>query len=96
MTRFVVEVELESLYCAECGAVFALPNVEQLRENHLSFSCPNGHSLSFRGKSDADKWREKAEQAQAEVARLEREREARRQMTANAREARRRKLRAVS
>lgn len=53
--------QLESLGpCAECGIEFAAPSsyVKNRREDHKSFFCPNGHSLSYKGKSEVDRLRE--------------------------------------
>lgn len=46
--------------CAACGVIFGLPKrlEEKRREDHTSFYCPNGHSLVFRGKSEAEKLRD--------------------------------------
>lgn len=43
--------------CADCGVVFAMTEdlKERRRQDHRTFYCPNGHSMSFRGKTDKQK-----------------------------------------
>lgn len=62
MTTIVLETELELTTCCACGVAFAFPVMLMRKRlnDHQTFYCPNGHHLSFPGKSDAEK-------AQAEV-----------------------------
>lgn len=62
-TVITLETTLELITCVRCGVAFAAPAdlLSRRRENHESFYCPNGHSLSFPSQSDAEK-------AQAEAA----------------------------
>lgn len=57
LTEFVT---LEATSCCQCGVAFAMPAgmLVQLRDKHINFYCPNGHSLVFRGKTAADLLRE--------------------------------------
>jgi hypothetical protein len=61
---------LVSEECCACGVLFGIPNRMQkrLRESHDSFYCPNGHSQSYVGKSEATKARERAEQLAQQLA----------------------------
>jgi len=56
--------------CGTCPTVFAIPKETDvaLRGNHRTFYAPCGHSLSYPGRTDA----QKAEALQAEVHSLER------------------------
>lgn len=73
--------QLETMSCANCGVLFAIPErmAEVLRENGRSFYCPNGHVLSWsetaldrariearRAKDDAARARAAADQARAD------------------------------
>lgn len=48
---------MKEVPCAQCGIIFGLPDVyeHQLREDHATFYCPNGHSLRFFQESCKDK-----------------------------------------
>jgi hypothetical protein len=96
--KYVAEVELTSTICAACGVAFAMPShmEAELRRTHSGFYCPSGHSLSFTAKSGDEKLREELETAKRRIQDFEAERDRRREQTAKARDARRRKLRAVS
>lgn len=72
-----VTLQLSHFECASCGVVFGLSqNLERnLRETHRNFFCPNGHTLSFRSKTEADLERDrritaekKLQEANADVA----------------------------
>ena len=56
-----MSILLKANSCATCGVIFGIvqEHDRQLRENHTTFWCPNGHRLSFT-RSDADK-RERVE-----------------------------------
>lgn len=79
-------VMLSVLDCPSCGVIFGIAEdyVERRREDHKGFECPNGHSMSFSGPTEAEqriarveaeakryqaKWL--AERDQAEAARRE-------------------------
>ncbi len=59
--------------CVDCGITFGFPSAfdDQLRENHRSFYCPNGHSQSYVGKTEAEKLREKLEAKERDIANME-------------------------
>lgn len=59
MTKAEFAVELETVTCCVCGIVFAFPSLIMRRRlsDHASFWCPNGHSQSFTGESDAERLR---------------------------------------
>lgn len=99
-----VSVELEWTTCVDCGTPFAMTKsmMDDRREKHGAFWCPNGHSLIFPAKSEADKLRDKLAAAERQLAEANRqlsevdlERARRRKQLAAARE-KKRKLRAVS
>lgn len=50
---------LVTIECARCHMLFAVPEQWEAdrRRDHLGFTCPNGHSLSFQGESDVEKER---------------------------------------
>jgi hypothetical protein len=52
-----VFITLETVRCANCGLVFGIDeaHIDRLRATHNSFYCPNGHSLSFNGKTEKEK-----------------------------------------
>lgn len=49
--------EMNNYNCPSCGIEFGFPvKIEKLwRENHKSFFCPNGHSLSWGEATQQDK-----------------------------------------
>jgi hypothetical protein len=56
--------------CCNCGTVFALSAaLQEVRlEDHRTFYCPAGHGQSYTGKTEAERERERAEQAERELA----------------------------
>lgn len=54
-------VEESSTTCAACGIVFSFPKefMQKLRENHKTFYCPNGHTLIFPAKTEAETLKER-------------------------------------
>lgn len=77
LTEFVT---LEATSCAACGVAFAVPKVmlAALRESHERFYCPSGHHLVFDGPT-------KAERLEGQLADKERQLQAERELTNNAR-----------
>jgi NMD protein affecting ribosome stability and mRNA decay len=65
--------QLETTSCARCGIVFAVPEWfnQDRRETHKTFYCPNGHSLTYTAKSEAELERERRIRAEARAARFE-------------------------
>lgn len=63
-------ITYEPVTCCACGLTFGVPEtwVEKRREAHDTFYYPNGHSLVFRGKTAAEKERERL-QAQLDMER---------------------------
>ncbi len=59
MTMFVDQIAMETISCSVhgCGITFAIPAVlvEKRRNDHQNFWCPNGHCLSYKGKTEAQK-----------------------------------------
>lgn len=52
-----------------CGVTFAVEEGfdSRRRGDHRNFYCPNGHSLSYQGKTELQKERERAERLQRQV-----------------------------
>lgn len=67
------DCDMETETCCDCGVLFAMPAslIRNLRKTKRSFFCPNGHSQSYVGKTEAEKLREQLEAKERE---LERER----------------------
>jgi len=55
--------------CCTCGAPVLLTPSQRnvLLNNHNSFYCPSGHSMSFLGKTEAEKEREQNALLQREI-----------------------------
>lgn len=71
MSALILNVTMTTITCCqrECGIVFAVPMwwEQHRREDHSTWYCPNGHTQHFPiGSSDAEKERQRAEQAEAE------------------------------
>ena len=80
--EFTDTATLVTTECCACGITFAVPRWwnQQRRATHEDFYCPNGHSLTYEGKSDADRAREaklaqSIAEAQAREARAQLEQE---------------------
>jgi C4-dicarboxylate-specific signal transduction histidine kinase len=67
---------LEDCCYANCGAVWAMTAefVRMRKDDHASFHCPAGHSQQYTGKSEAQREREKREEAERRAERLEQDR----------------------
>lgn len=78
-SSITLSTTLTTIDCCACGITFAVPKVweQQRRDDHAGFYCPNGHSLTFYGKTEAEKLRERLEtaEARAEVLRKEADRQ---------------------
>lgn len=70
MATIEVSMELKTLTCASCGAIFAVEsNFERSkRENHDTFYCPNGHSQWFPHETEAEKLRKELRRKEQELA----------------------------
>lgn len=70
MTTLNLPITFVTIECADCAMPFAVSREweERRREDHKRFFCPNGHSLSFNGPSDAEK---RAAAAEKEAKRLQ-------------------------
>lgn len=66
-------VALEVVTCPSCGIPFGMPEwyERDLRNDHRTFYCPNGHGQHFYAKSEAEKERERRIRAEARAARAE-------------------------
>lgn len=60
----------DSVSCAACGVLFWLTSgyEKERRTNHTVFYCPNGHTLSFKGETEADKLRRQLKWAKDDAA----------------------------
>lgn len=56
-------VEIEKIECCQCHLLFWVTSDHKRRlvKSKESFYCPNGHSQSYVGKSDAEKLKDKEE-----------------------------------
>lgn len=65
-------VELTRTCCGVCGIQFAMPTDYDQRQRRLGpkgqFHCPNGHSLAYMGKTEADLLREDLDQTRDSLA----------------------------
>jgi len=63
--------ELFTEDCCSCGVLFAMPTdlMNRRRADKKSFWCPNGHSMSYDGETDAAK----AKKAREELARVQKQ-----------------------
>lgn len=62
------KVTLTTLDCGVCGIPFAMPTTmyDECQRNHRqNFYCPNGHSLAFHGKTEAEKLRERLKRVES-------------------------------
>lgn len=69
LKRTVTE-EYPLVECSQCGIRFAVPAawVQQRREDHTSWYCPNGHSQHWPQETDAEKWRREAQRLKQQLA----------------------------
>lgn len=67
-TKYVNDIRLttaiRAVDCANCGLTFGISTEfeDRRRNDHRTFYCPNGHSLSFNGPSHAERERDAARQ----------------------------------
>lgn len=56
--------------CCSCGITFGVPTDfdAKRREDHQSFYCPSGHPQSYRGKTEEQKQRDRAERLERQLA----------------------------
>ncbi len=54
---------MENITCYLCGIVFGCPDnwVDNRRDRHDTFYCPNGHDQHFVGKSEAERLKDEVE-----------------------------------
>jgi len=67
MAKYLAEIGYEVKACITCGVGYALPSdfIEDRREDHKSFYCPNGHKSYYPGKNEKEELAEKLEKAEA-------------------------------
>lgn len=68
-------VTIETEICCVCGAAFGLEEHFKCRrkEDHAAFYCPNGHILSYQGKSQAEKLKDELTSLKAKKDQLDQE-----------------------
>jgi hypothetical protein len=65
-SRITYTQELVTETCCNCGIPFAMPRSlkdECHKDHSKSFYCPNGHSMVYMGKTDAERERDRADAA---------------------------------
>lgn len=61
------DTRIVAVSCVSCGVIFGLgANFQkQRRDDHKTFYCPNGHTLSYNGPTEADKLRTQLDRARS-------------------------------
>jgi len=71
MTAIIVQTKYVTHTCPQdrCGVEFAVAEGydARRREDHRTFYCPSGHSMSYLGKTEEQKQRERAERLQRQI-----------------------------
>jgi hypothetical protein len=72
LATFQHQLTLETTFCTHCGLPFAMPAemLKVLRRDGNTFYCPNGHAMSWRGITEADRLRKMLEEANRSKTRL--------------------------
>jgi hypothetical protein len=75
MSTLSIHMTLVTTECARCSIVFAVPERfdRDRREDHKDFFCPAGHTLVYKGESDADKLKRQLDAERARVDMLRKE-----------------------
>lgn len=71
--KFEQVIEFEVTHCKSCQVVVVMPSsmMRARREDRKTFFCLNGHSLSFRGETEAEKLtKQLASEREAKVTRI--------------------------
>jgi hypothetical protein len=70
--RYSDSIVLKTIQCYSCAITFAVPEEwdTNRRNDHESFTCPNGHAQSYLAQSDAEKYKAALEREQREAATL--------------------------
>lgn len=65
MSQFVNSVRFEVIQCATCGIAFGLTAdyIRRRRDDHKGFRCPEGHSNSYHGETEAQRLRRELERS---------------------------------
>lgn len=73
-TAFVINTELVTEQCCNCGITFAvpLPFQEARKRDHELLYCPHGHGQHYPAESDIEKLRRQRNELSDKAARLER------------------------
>jgi hypothetical protein len=74
----MITIDVVEENCCKCKITFWLTKQHQefLKSNKDSFYCPNGHSLHYLGKSDAQKLKDAEDVMQSQTSEITRLREA--------------------
>lgn len=70
MTLLDVSVTLQRITCCSCGIVYAIPQTfqQEVRDNHQTFYCPNGHRQWYPAESESEKLLKLLRQRENELA----------------------------
>ena len=62
-----------AITCGQCGLRFFVPRIwdQGRRQDHRSFVCMNGHTLTYTGENEAEKLRRERDRLRQEIARVE-------------------------
>ncbi len=54
--KLEIPVVINKMTCSDCGVAFGVPEYYETtrKSDHKTFYCPNGHGLTFTGKTDQD------------------------------------------
>lgn len=77
MSTIVLETTLVTETCINCGILFAIPFTYQseLKKDHKSFYCPNGHTQYYPQETEAEKLRKQLENERRTSLEMNRQRE---------------------
>lgn len=76
MSLALLQNDLKTQTCGECGIVFAAPAAfweDRHRHHNKNFYCPNGHARVFLGETEAEKYKRLYEAEKAEKERKDRQ-----------------------
>jgi RNase P subunit RPR2 len=70
-----MDIEMHTIVCDNCNTLFAITELhdERLRNCHNTFYCPNGHTLSYPGRTEEARLRAELIGRQTRILDLERE-----------------------
>jgi len=62
----MIPIDIEEIECCSCHVLFWVTKKHKakLQDNKKTFYCPNGHSQSYTGKTDAQKLKEEKQKSE--------------------------------